>query len=70
MIQVDVQEASTRLSQLLVAVGAGEEVVIARSGKPTARLVPIVEPDLRPVGFVIGHMPDAFFDALDDEETV
>ena len=38
---VNVHEAKTRLSQLLLAVEAGEEVVIARDGDPIARLVAI-----------------------------
>lgn len=33
-------EAKTHLSRLLEAVEAGEDVVIARAGKPVARLVP------------------------------
>jgi prevent-host-death family protein len=38
MIQVNIHEAKTRLSQLLARVEAGEEVVIARAGRPIARL--------------------------------
>jgi prevent-host-death family protein len=38
--QYNVHEAKTRLSQLLEQVEAGDEVVIARSGRPVARLVP------------------------------
>lgn len=40
MRQVNVHEAKTHLSRLLADVEAGEEVVIARAGKPVARLVP------------------------------
>ena len=40
MRQVNVHEAKTQLSRLLQAVEDGEEIVIARSGKPVARLVP------------------------------
>jgi antitoxin (DNA-binding transcriptional repressor) of toxin-antitoxin stability system len=40
--QVNVHQAKSQLSQLLAAVEAGEEVVIARSGKPIARLSLIV----------------------------
>ena len=36
---VNVQDAKTQLSRLLGLVEAGEEVVIARYGKPVARLV-------------------------------
>ena len=38
---VNVHEAKTPLSRLLEAVEAGEDVVIARAGKPIARLVPV-----------------------------
>ncbi len=37
---MNVHEAKTHLSRLLEAVERGEDVVIARSGKPVARLVP------------------------------
>ena len=40
MKTVNVHEAKTNLSQLLKKVEAGEEIVIARAGKPVARLVP------------------------------
>ena len=43
MAIVNVHEAKTHLSRLLERVIGGEEVVIARSGKPIARLVPIVK---------------------------
>jgi prevent-host-death family protein len=39
-MQVNVDEARTQLSRLLLQVEAGREVVIARSGVPIARLVP------------------------------
>lgn len=38
---VNVYEAKTRLSALLSLVEAGEEVIIARNGKPVARLGPL-----------------------------
>ena len=34
-------EAKTKLSQLVERAEAGEEIVIARNGKPVARLVPV-----------------------------
>ncbi len=40
MHQANIHEAKTHLSQLLAEVEAGQEVVIARNGKPVARLVP------------------------------
>ena len=36
---VNVHEAKTTLSRLLVQVEAGEDIIIARNGKPVARLV-------------------------------
>ncbi|MGN6444483.1 type II toxin-antitoxin system Phd/YefM family antitoxin [Amnibacterium sp.] len=39
MIVVDVHEAKTGLSKLIAKVEAGEQVVIARAGKPVVELV-------------------------------
>lgn len=41
MSEVNVHEAKTQLSRLLRRVQAGEEIVIARAGKPIARLCPL-----------------------------
>lgn len=43
MKQVAVYEAKTRLSQLLVDVEQGEQVVITRRGEPVARLVGLAD---------------------------
>lgn len=37
----NIHEAKTQLSKLLEAVENGQEIIIARSGKPTARLLPM-----------------------------
>jgi len=42
-VRVNIHEAKTHLSRLLVQVSEGEEVIIAKAGKPVARLVPIQE---------------------------
>jgi prevent-host-death family protein len=42
MMQVGMHEAKTKLSQLVERAESGEDIVIARNGKPVARLVPIV----------------------------
>jgi prevent-host-death family protein len=39
----NIHDAKTNLSKLLERVAAGEEVIIARAGKPVARLVPYEE---------------------------
>ncbi len=44
MTKVNVHEAKTHLSKLLEKAMNGEEVVIAKAGKPMVRLVPI-EPE-------------------------
>jgi prevent-host-death family protein len=41
MMMVNVHEAKTHLSRLLAKVARGDEVIIAKGGKPVARLVPI-----------------------------
>lgn len=43
-IVVNVREAKTNLSKLLARVRMGEEIIIARAGKPVARLVPVEPP--------------------------
>ncbi len=40
MHQVQIAEAKSHLSALLERVEAGEEIIIARRGKPIARLIP------------------------------
>jgi prevent-host-death family protein len=40
---VNVYEAKTHLSQLLDRAASGEEIVIARAGRPVARLVALAE---------------------------
>lgn len=62
---VNVHEAKTHLSRLLERVRQGEEIVIAKSGKPVARLVAVTEqPQRRTPGSAQGQVtvgPD--FDA-------
>jgi prevent-host-death family protein len=41
MTTVNVHEAKTHLSRLLVRVAAGERIVIARAGTPVAVLAPV-----------------------------
>jgi prevent-host-death family protein len=38
---VNIGEAKTRLSRIIEEVAAGKEIVIAKAGKPMARLVPV-----------------------------
>lgn len=67
-VTVNVQDAKTRLSQLLRQVESGQEVVIARDGAPVARLIALASPPLREVGFVAAIVPDSFADPLPEAE--
>jgi prevent-host-death family protein len=47
---INVHEAKTHFSRLLERVQAGEEVIIAKAGRPVARLVPFAPPGKRALG--------------------
>lgn len=67
---VNVHEAKTHLSRLLEEVGAGHEVVIAKAGKPIARLVPMrPERRCRKLGWLAGkvRVPEDFDAPLPDD---
>lgn len=55
-MEVNIHEAKTHLSRLLQRVAAGEEVTIARSGVPVARLVAVEPGAKRPLGFARGEV--------------
>ncbi len=67
---INLYAAKTRLSELVDRAAAGEEIVIAKSGRPMARLVPYVAaPPRRKPGRLKGQIwmaPD--FDAPMTEE--
>ena len=44
---VNVHEAKTHFSKLLVRLSHGEEIVIGKAGRPVARLVPFSDPTVR-----------------------
>jgi prevent-host-death family protein len=48
METVNIHEAKTHLSRLLERVEAGEEIILARNGKPVAKLVPVRRIPRRP----------------------
>jgi prevent-host-death family protein len=68
MTTVNVHAAKTHLSRLLARVAAGEEVVIARAGRPVARLVPIDPREPRKPGLAEGRVTGAFFAPLPADE--
>ena len=70
MTTVNIHEAKTNLSRLLAQVEAGEDVVIARNGKPVARLVACQPPGKREFGALRGRikLEDSFFEPLPEAE--
>ncbi|MDE0224130.1 MAG: type II toxin-antitoxin system prevent-host-death family antitoxin [Gammaproteobacteria bacterium] len=69
MTEVNIHEAKTQLSRLLRQVSAGEEIVIARAGKPVAKLIPVDGEPKRVFGLDKGlfEVPDDFDDPLPDD---
>ncbi|MCC7211657.1 MAG: type II toxin-antitoxin system Phd/YefM family antitoxin [Candidatus Brocadia sp.] len=69
MIKINIHEAKTHFSQILNRVSSGEDVVIAKAGKPIARIVPIKgEGKKRKPGSAKGRVmiEDSFFEPLPD----
>ncbi len=72
MKQVNLYQAKTDLSALVEEAAAGEEIIIAKNGKPRAKLVAVSETD-RPRKFNTGFWnhygwsPPDDFDAPDPE---
>jgi prevent-host-death family protein len=69
-MQVNIHEAKTHLSRLVERAADGEEIVIAKAGKPMAKLVPIVRPSKPRVpglsrGLIVIH--DDFDDPLPED---
>ena len=63
MTQVNIHEAKTHLSKLVERAAKGESIIIAKAGKPQARLVPVEtrgETAKRRIGFLEGKyvVPD------------
>lgn len=61
-------EAKTQLSKLLERAHRGEEIILAKGGKPYAKLVPVRQSAARKPGLLKFRLGDAFFDPLPDEE--
>jgi prevent-host-death family protein len=76
MQTVNIHAAKTQLSRLVDEAAAGQEIVIARAGRPVAKLVPLeaAQPHKprRVLGALVGRLQvPADFDApLSDEELV
>lgn len=70
MTTVNVHEAKSQLSRLLAQVEAGEEVIIARNGKPVAQLVACKSKPKRQPDTMKGliSIDERFFEPLPEEE--
>ena len=56
MVKVNLYEAKARLSALVERAAAGEEIVIAKAGRPRARLVPLADDGERRPGRAKGRI--------------
>ena len=70
---VNLYDAKTQLSQLVERAAAGEEVVIAKAGKPMVKLVPVEveKPKKRPSGLnllQVTYIADDFDAPMSEEE--
>ena len=65
----NIHEAKTHLSRLVEEVAAGEEIIIAKAGKPLARLVPYAKNTKREPGRYKDdiEIPKAFFEELPED---
>ena len=68
MAIINVHEAKTHFSKLINRAHAGEEIILAKAGKPYARLMPLNDPEPRIPGRYPVAIPDTFFDPLPDSD--
>ena len=69
--QFNIHEVKTQLTKIIEQACRGEEVVIARAGKPVVRIVPIApRPSGRRFGALRGQarVDERFFEPLPDDE--
>lgn len=69
MAIVNIHDAKSNLSRLLIRVESGEEIIIAKAGKPIARLIPYTKKtEKRKPGTAKGQIiiNDSFYEPLPD----
>jgi len=66
---INVHEAKTQFSKLLDMAHSGQEIILAKSGKPYARLMPLapVAAERKP-GRLKGRVTADFFEPLSEDE--
>ncbi len=68
-IVVNVHDAKTNFSKLLEQAHAGQEIILAKAGKPYARMVPLAaHRSGRQPGGLSGRVGPEFFEPLPEEE--
>ncbi|MCP5488573.1 MAG: type II toxin-antitoxin system prevent-host-death family antitoxin [Verrucomicrobia bacterium] len=69
-VQANLHEAKTHLSRLVAKAMQGDDVVIAKAGKPLVRLVPLARGSRRKPGVLKGEycVPETFFEPMSEEE--
>lgn len=70
MLTINIHEAKTHLSRFIEKAAAGEEIIIAKAGKPVAKLVPLhSQPSSRSLGIFKGklNVPEDFDAALPED---
>lgn len=69
MQAVNIHEAKTHLSRLVEEAAVGDEIIIAKAGRPVARIVALPSAKPRKLGVLKGrlHIPDDFDAPLPDE---
>ncbi|MDR1541734.1 MAG: type II toxin-antitoxin system prevent-host-death family antitoxin [Clostridiales bacterium] len=65
---VNIQDAKANLSKLIRDMNSGNKSIVSNRGSPVARLEPVANSRLRPLGFAKGCFPPGFFDSLPEEE--
>ena len=68
-LTVNVHEAKTHFSRLLEQAHAGQEIILAKAGKPYARLMPLSPRETsRQPGRLNARLSEAFFEPLPEHE--
>ena len=66
---INVHDAKTHFSKLLDLAHGGQEIVLAKAGKPYARLMPLASAKRKRIpGRLGGRVEEAFFEPLPENE--
>jgi len=69
-MEVNIHQAKSQLSKLIERARSGDEVIIAKAGKPVVKLVPVERGSRREFGSAAGQITfqEGWDDPLTDEE--